>query len=184
MSNVSREVKAVTQTIPESKQLLDEEFPRDRLQQELGTTVYPIIHIATHGEFGTEPEDTFLVTGENNQLTIDELDRVIRSVASTTEPVELLSLTACRTATGDDRAALGLAGVAVQAGARSALASLWFINDQITAQIAAQFDQGLRQSNLNKAQALRAAQIALLEAGGQYARPAYWAPYLVIGNWF
>ncbi|AOY81687.1 CHAT domain-containing protein [Moorena producens JHB] len=184
LSNVSREVKAVTQTIPESKQLLDEEFTRDRLQEELGTTVYPIIHIATHGEFGTEPEDTFLVTGENDQLTIDELDRVIRSVASTTEPVELLSLTACRTATGDDRAALGLAGVAVQAGARSALASLWFINDKTTAQIAAQFYQGLRQSNLNKAQALRAAQIALLEAGGQYARPAYWAPYLVIGNWF
>ncbi|NEO23768.1 CHAT domain-containing protein [Moorena sp. SIO4A5] len=184
LSNVSTEVKAVTQTIPESKQLLDEEFTRDRLQQELGATVYPIIHIATHGEFGTEPEDTFLVTGENDQLTIDELDRVIRSVASTTEPVELISLTACRTATGDDRAALGLAGVAVQAGARSALASLWFINDQTTAQIAAQFYQGLRQSNLNKAQALRAAQIALLEAGGQYARPAYWAPYLVIGNWF
>ncbi|NEO01097.1 MAG: CHAT domain-containing protein, partial [Moorea sp. SIO3I7] len=139
LSNVSTEVKAVTQTIPESKQLLDEEFTRDRLQQELGATVYPIIHIATHGEFGTEPEDTFLVTGENDQLTIDELDRVIRSVASTTEPVELISLTACRTATGDDRAALGLAGVAVQAGARSALASLWFINDQTTAQIAAQF---------------------------------------------
>ncbi|NEQ17247.1 MAG: CHAT domain-containing protein [Moorea sp. SIO3E2] len=98
--------------------------------------------------------------------------------------LRLLPTQQCRTATGDDRAALGLAGVAVQAGARSALASLWFINDQITAQIAAQFDQGLRQSNLNKAQALRAAQIALLEAGGQYARPAYWAPYLVIGNWF
>jgi CHAT domain-containing protein len=182
LDNVGNEISAVTDQLPGSQRLLNQEFTRDRLQQELSQDIYPIIHIATHGEFGTEPQDTFLVTGDNQKLTITDLDTMLRSTALG-NPIELLSLTACKTAVGDDRATLGLAGVAVQAGAKSALASLWYIADDATAQIASQFYANLLKPDVSKAEALRAAQVSVIEAGGQTAHPAYWAPFLLIGSW-
>lgn len=181
--NVMDEIQQVETQMPGSKPLLDREFTRDRLQTELSQQTYPIIHIATHGEFGTDPESTFLVTGNNQKLTLNELDTMIRSVTRLNEQIELLALTACQTAAGDDRAALGLAGVAIQAGAKSALASLWFVNDAATAKVAGGFYAGIRNAGLTKAEALRTAQIALIEAGGQFAHPAYWAPYVLVGSW-
>lgn len=183
LSNVGKEVSQVEARMPGSKGLLDEEFTRDRLQQELSQTLYPIIHIATHGEFGTEPEDTFLVTGDNGKLTITDLEATMRRINVGSEAVELLALTACQTAAGDDRAALGLAGVAVQAGVKSALASLWFIQDASTVKLVNHFYERLLDSDISKAEALREAQLELIEAGGQYNHPAYWAPFILIGNW-
>jgi len=78
----------------------------------------------------------YLPQERNN--TIIELD-AIRSIGRESDLVELLALTACQTVVGDDRAALGLAGVAVQAGVRSALASLWFIQDAPTVTLVTQF---------------------------------------------
>jgi CHAT domain-containing protein len=188
---VDQEVKQVTSEIPGSKELLDSEFTRDRLQQELSQSVYPIIHIATHGKFGTDPEDTFVVTGNvvdgsNERLTFNQLDALIRGVARNTAPLELLALTACETAIGDDRSALGLAGVAVQAGAKSAMASLWQVDDAATAKLATDFyDKLLNNTDLTKAKALQAAQINLIEGnmGKEYTRPAYWAAFVLVGNW-
>ncbi|MBD2103733.1 CHAT domain-containing protein [Leptolyngbya sp. FACHB-261] len=183
LSNVGLEIDQVETELPGSKQLLNQEFTRERLRQELTTTSYPILHIATHGEFGSEPENTFLVMGNNDKLTINDLDAVIRSVNRKIGPVELLTLTACQTAAGDDRAALGLAGVAIQAGVKSALASLWYIDDAVTAELVTQFYDGLRDAKLSKAEALRAAQQAVINKGGFSAHPAYWAPFTLIGNW-
>lgn len=185
LDNVDTEITAVAAQLPGSRVLLDQNFTRLRIEQELERTPFPILHIATHGEFGTEPENTFLVTGEsdNKKLTITDLDQIFRRTKSG-QQIELLSLTACQTATGDDRSALGLAGVAIQAGAKSALASLWFIDDAATAQIATQFYANLRQDpRATKATALQLAQIEVLKAGGEAARPAYWAPFILIGNW-
>ncbi len=183
LSNVGKEVSQVKAQMPGSKGLLDQEFTRDRLQQELSQTLYPIIHIATHGEFGTEPEDTFLVTGDNGKLTIIDLEATLRRINVGSEAVELLALTACQTAAGDDRAALGLAGVAVQAGVKSALASLWFISDASTVKLVTHFYERLLDADTSKAEALREAQLELIEAEGQYNHPAYWAPFILIGNW-
>ncbi len=183
LTYVSSEISQIETQIPGSKQVLNENFTRDRLQQELGETVYPIIHIATHGEFGTVPEDTFLVTGNNGKLTINDLDTVIRSVALGDNEVELLTLTACQTAVGDDRAALGLAGVAVQAGVRSALASLWSIDDAATVTFVTKFYADWHDAGASKAEALRTAQQALISTGEKYTHPAYWAPFILIGNW-
>jgi CHAT domain-containing protein len=183
LANVTEEIREVETQIPGSKQLLDQNFTRDQLQQELKQHDYSIIHIATHGEFAADPENTFLVMGNNQKLTLNELDRLIRSTTSRQETIELLTLTACQTAAGDDRAALGLAGVAVQAGAKSAIASLWFINDAATAQLATDLYSHLHQPNTTKAQALQTAQLALIESGGQFSHPAYWAPFVLVGNW-
>ncbi|HCF28526.1 MAG TPA: hypothetical protein DEV81_15300 [Cyanobacteria bacterium UBA11049] len=183
LTNVETEISQIEAQIPGSKELLDDKFTRLRLQQELSKTVYPIIHIATHGKFGTEPEDTFLVTGNNDKLTITDLETAIRSINRNSDAVELLFLTACQTAVGDDRAALGLAGVAVSAGVRSALASLWFIQDAPTVTLVTKFYHHWHKLGASKAEALQVAQQALIASGGQYAHPAYWAPFILIGNW-
>ncbi|MDJ0688911.1 MAG: CHAT domain-containing protein [Xenococcaceae cyanobacterium MO_188.B32] len=174
-------LRALALGLTEASQIDGRRFaPLPNVERELEETSYPIIHIATHGQFGSEPEDTFLVTGNNQKLTLTELDRIIRRNAPSNDPVELISLTACQTAVGDNRAALGLAGVAVQAGANSALASLWSIGDEETPQIIQQFYASLKKSNFNKAEALQQAQIASIERG---IHPAYWAPFIIIGNW-
>lgn len=182
LTNVALEIEKIEQKIRNSKTLLNENFTRVSLEQELAKTGYPIIHIATHGKFGTEAKDTFLVTGNNGKLTITELDTAIRQIRNKSELVELLVLTACQTAVGDDRAALGLAGVAVQAGVKSALASLWFINDAKTVELVAEFYNSYN-SGMSKAEALRVAQLKMIEAGSENAHPAYWAAFVLVGNW-
>ncbi|NJL41356.1 MAG: CHAT domain-containing protein [Leptolyngbyaceae cyanobacterium SM1_4_3] len=183
---VESELQAVQEIFPGSIELQDENFTRERLEQTLETDTFPIVHIATHGEFSAEAENAFLVTGSdpaqpNQKLTINILDDIIRQTSSR-NPIELLVLSACRTATGDDRAALGLAGIAAQAGARRVLASLWSINDQATTEIVSEFYQGLVNPNITKAQALQAAQKVLIESE-QTAHPFFWSAFILIGNW-
>jgi CHAT domain-containing protein len=96
--------------------------------------------------------------------------------------VEILVLSACRTAAGDDRAALGLAGVAIKAGARSALASLWYVSDEASADLMQAFYRTLRHGDASKAQAVRRAQLALLD-NPRFRHPFYWAAFVLIGNW-
>ncbi|HEY9655008.1 MAG TPA: CHAT domain-containing protein, partial [Crinalium sp.] len=182
LSNVSDEITGVEAKIPGSKQLLDDAFTPVRMQKELSQTVYPIIHLATHGKFGTDPDDTFILTGNSQKLTLNALDRLIRQTTRNREPLELLTLTACETAVGDDRSSLGLAGVAIQAGARSAMASLWSINDAATAKLATDFYAKLPDATFNKAQALQLAQQALIN-DADFSHPAYWSPFVLVGNW-
>ena len=91
-------------------------------------------------------------------------------------------LSACQTAAGDDRAARGLAGLALKAGARSALATLWFVSDEASGLLAVEFYRQLQDGTLSKARALQAAQRSMLE-DPVLAHPAYWAPFLLVGNW-
>nr|WP_155743033.1 CHAT domain-containing protein [Scytonema sp. UIC 10036] len=188
LPNVRSEIDTLKERFPKNKPLINEEFNREKLNQELNKTVYPIVHIATHAQFGTIPEDTFIVTGNNNKLTINELETSLRQVNGGSRAVELLALTACQTALGDERAALGLAGVAVQAGVRSALATLWSVSDESTLKLITEFYGGLK-SGMSKAKALSTAQRKLIQAkkiediNDQYDNPAFWAPFIMIGNW-
>jgi CHAT domain-containing protein len=114
---------------------------------------------------------------------MDDLEQYIGlSQVRIDQPVELLTLSACQTAVGDDWAGLGLASIAIKAGARSALATLWYINDQVTSELIAAFYRNLGKSDITKAEALQQAQLEIL-ADMRYRHPAYWAPYLLIGNW-
>jgi CHAT domain-containing protein len=96
--------------------------------------------------------------------------------------VELLVLSACDTALGDDRAALGLAGVAVRSGARSALGSLWAISDDATYPLIVDFYQRLHEPGVSRAEALRHAQRSLL-ASETFAHPFYWSAFVLLSNW-
>ncbi|MEL7330714.1 MAG: CHAT domain-containing protein [Cyanobacteria bacterium J06560_2] len=177
---VDQEISAIQTVVPNTKVLRNQSFTEQQLSQELEDSAYSVLHLSTHAQFGVEPEDTFLVTGQSEKLTFGEIDRLIRSVSSRDEPIELLALTACETAVGDDRAALGIGGVVIRAGAKSAIASLWSINDAITADITGQFYENLVDRNMGKAKALQAAQINMIEAG---IRPSGWSPLIVVGNW-
>jgi len=181
LPNVRAEIEQVKAQFSGSKTLLNEQFTPKSLEQEIEQTVYPIIHIATHGQFGTIPEDTFLVTGDNQKITITELEQNIRRFSRDQNPVELLTLTACQTAVGDDRTTLGMAGITVQAGVRSALASLWFIDDAVTKELVNKFYTNL-QLGKTKAEALQQAQKALINQEPKI-HPAKWAPFILIGNW-
>ena len=70
----------------------------------------------------------------------------------------------------------------IAAGARSALATLWFINDEASAELVSEFYRQLRNPKLSKAQALQYAQQKLLE-DRVYEHPAYWSPFLLLNNW-
>lgn len=110
-------------------ELLNEAFSVGALGKTLREEPVGIIHIASHGQFGHDLAHTFLLAYDQ-KLTMDHLNEYVGMFRFRKEPLELLTLSACQTAAGDDQAALGLAGVAVRAGARSALATLWCINDQ------------------------------------------------------
>jgi CHAT domain-containing protein len=177
---VAEEVQSI-RTLFQADQLINEQFRIGLLEQELRESRYGILHIATHGKFSTDANDSFLLTFDG-KLTMSKLDQLIGLFRFRQDPLELLTLSACQTAVGDDRAALGLAGVAIKAGARSALATLWFINDEASAELIAEFYRQLRDPSVSKAVALQRAQIKLL-GDRVYDHPAYWSPFLLLNNW-
>ncbi len=177
---VANEVESIQQ-LYKSDQLLNNAFQTSRLERELREGKYGGLHIATHGKFSTDVNDSYLLTFDG-KLTMQTLDQLIGLFRFRQEPLELLTLSACQTGIGDDRAALGLAGVALKAGARSALATLWFINDEASATLISEFYRQLRDPALSKAVALQRAQQKLLD-DRIYGHPAYWSPFLLMNNW-
>jgi len=181
LPSIKQELKEI-KDIYDSQLLMDKDFINASIQQSLQTTPYSIVHIASHGQFNKDPNKTFLLTYDD-KLTMDRLESLMALSNFRQEPVELLTLSACQTAVGDDRAALGLAGVAIKSGARCSLASLWFINDQATSIMVVDFYKQLNQSNtISKARALQLAQINLMNTE-EYSHPAFWASFLLIGSW-
>ncbi|NET35416.1 MAG: CHAT domain-containing protein [Cyanothece sp. SIO1E1] len=182
LPGVETEVNQIAAEVPSSV-LLNQKFTIEQLQAKINSVPFPIVHLATHGQFSSKAEDTFLVTwdGEINVKNLSELLQARK--LDLTNPLELLVLSACQTATGDKMAALGLAGLAVRSGARSTLATLWQVNDDSTATLMAEFYRNIiQQSGLNKAEALRAAQVKLLEESS-YQDPFNWAAFVLVGNW-
>lgn len=181
LKNVRKELEQI-QAAASGQVLLDQRFTREALQKQIKGVSFPIIHLATHGEFSSSASDTFILAYDQ-PISINELNDLLRNSEQTrTQPIELLVLSACKTAAGDARAALGLSGVAVQAGARSTLGSLWYLDDESGAQFIRAFYRELSQGRSNKAEALRQAQLSLLN-DPDYRSPAHWAPYVLVGNW-
>jgi CHAT domain-containing protein len=163
-------------------ELLNREFTSTAFQDQINALPFPVVHLATHGQFSSQASETFLLTWDD-RLDVNQLNDLLQSrEPSRTGPIELLVLSACETLTGDKRAALGLAGVAVRAGARSTLATLWSVNDEATAFLMGQFYEALKDPTVTKAEALRLAQLALLK-NSRFERPYFWAPYVLVGNW-
>ena len=179
---VQREVERLGKLYPQNETLMNNDFMKVRVTEKFTGEPFTIVHIASHGHIDSDVRKSFVLT-HADKLTLDDLEKLIRPGQLADKPLELLTLSACQTAAGDDRAALGLGGVAVKAGARSAFATLWCVNDEASAMLIADFYTELTAPAGNtKAQALQTAQRRLL-ANPRYAHPCFWAPYLIIGNW-
>jgi CHAT domain-containing protein len=162
--------------------LLNQNFTAQTLANKVQGNSANLVHLATHGQFSSNLDETFLLTW-NGRMNIRELSDLLRNRDSgQKDALELLVLSACDTAAGDDRAVLGLAGLAVKSGARSTLASLWPVKDQVAARLMTQFYQELKQPNMTKAEALRRSQLALLK-DKDFDDPFFWSSFVLVGNW-
>lgn len=182
IEQVQQELIQISQEVNTNNPLLNEEFTKVNIEQKLQTGDFSAIHWKTHGIFSSNPAETFLVAYQDS-IKADELQTLIRQASrGGLEPIELLVLSACETARGDNRAVLGLAGLTVRAGARTALSTLWRANDRATTLLMTEFYQQLSQPGTTKAEALRQAQLSLIDREGYFA-PYYWATYVLVGSW-
>ena len=194
------------------ERFLNEHFTLDNFKALNLQQHFNIIHLATHGEFLPGKLSNSYIQFWNSKLSLVQLRKVSQELgwnAANTVPVELLVLSACRTALGDEQAELGFAGLAVNAGVKSALASLWYISDAGTLALMNEFYTQLSVTG-NKAEALRQAQLAMLKGqvrleGGllrgsdrqviplppkivalgnlNLSHPYFWSAFTLIGNW-
>jgi CHAT domain-containing protein len=177
---VAGEMDAATAVFP-GRRLTDATFIKDRFELEISGRPFGIVHIASHGEFVTDVSESYLITYDG-KLSMGELGDLVGRTRFREAGIELLTLSACQTAAGDDRAALGLAGVALRAGARSALATLWSVNDRAAAALVTELYTQLGDPKVSRAEALQRAQLKTLR-NHAFRHPNYWSPYLLISNW-
>ena len=198
------EINKITRFLWEGKAFMNQEFTVKNLQQQRQKQPYEIVHLATHAEFKPgKPDNSYIQFWDDEQIGLDEVEKLKLNQP----PVELLVLSACRTALGDKGAELGFAGLTVKSGVRSALASLWNVSDIGTLALMTEFYEHLQKTPL-KAEALRQAQVAMLkgkvgmnkgelngtrgelqlplelaEFGDEtFSHPYYWSAFTLIGN--
>ncbi|WP_420266841.1 CHAT domain-containing protein [Candidatus Magnetominusculus dajiuhuensis] len=177
---ISDEVRGIGQEY-NSSLLMNKDFVLPNLKNEFKDKQYNMLHMASHGEFTGDAAKAFIVTWDG-KMTINDLETQIKEGRYSAKPIEILALSACETAAGDEKAALGLAGLSVKMGVKSTIASLWSVNDEATSILLVDFYKELKTSGGLKAKALRRAQMNMLD-GERFSHPLYWAPFLLIGNW-
>ncbi|MBD2742573.1 CHAT domain-containing protein [Coleofasciculus sp. FACHB-1120] len=152
------ELSMITSKLWQGKSFLNEAFTLKNLKAQRTSTPYEIIHLATHAEFKSGALGNSYIQLWDTQLKLDQ----VRQLGWNKPAVELLVLSACRSALGNEEAELGFAGFAVQAGVKSALASLWYVSDEGTLGLMTDFYKELKKAPI-KAEALRQAQLAMLK---------------------
>ena len=159
-----------------SRVLLNQQFTADNFEAETSQSDFEIVHISTHGQFSSETDETFLLAWDKpiNFLGLGQLFQQSKSI-------DLLFLSACQTAAGDERASLGLAGLSIQSGARNAVASLWLVDSIATSVLVDSFYKNL--SAVGSAKALQQAQIALIQSSDDaFKHPYYWASFVLAAS--
>ncbi len=189
------------------RSFLNQAFTLDNLIRQRHEYPYGIIHLATHASFTPQQRDEAYIQFWDRRLSLEGLRQAQWYNSSV---VELLVLSACETAVGDELAEMGFAGLAVRSGVKSALASLWKVSDTATLAIMSQFYRSLKEVPI-KSEALRQAQISMIrgqvqlpegqaidrhgqvslvpelnEMGGaqDFSHPYYWAGFTLIGSPF
>jgi len=175
---VEKEVKVV----PHSTVLLNSDFTFSALQQKINSQSFSVLHLATHGLFSSNPDETFILA-HGQEINVNQLTNLLRSQQQNqSNPIKLLILSACQTAKGDKWAALGIAGMAVRSGARSTIASLSNVEDESTALMMSYLYEELGKPGVTKAEALRSAQRKILQ-NSKSQEPFYWSSFILLGSW-
>ncbi|MEB3831789.1 CHAT domain-containing protein, partial [Phormidium sp. CCY1219] len=154
---VPLEMQTITQTLRKGQYFLNDAFTFENLKQQRKALNYSIVHLATHGEFQAGDLENSYIQLWDTKLRLNRL----RDLGFHDPAVELLVLSACRTALGDEQAELGFAGLAVQAGVKTAVASLWYVSDEGTLGLMSRFYDHLSEAPI-KAEALRQAQLDMI----------------------
>ncbi|WP_017303212.1 CHAT domain-containing protein [Spirulina subsalsa] len=179
---VEKELSYIQSKFPQNTILKNQDFTPFSFKNALTQQSFNIVHLATHGMFKSDPNGTF-ISAYNEKITLNELSSILQTQGERKEtPLDLLVLSACQTAIGDKRATLGLAGISIQSGARSTIASLFDINDAATAILISHFYDNLAEPEMTKGEALRQAQVQLLQ-NPDYRLPYFWSSYVLVGNW-
>jgi CHAT domain-containing protein len=200
---VEIEVSTITPQQWPGKSFLNQAFTLANLKSQRQQQPFGMIHLATHAEFRSgDPSNSFIQLWDT-KLRLDQL----RQMRWHSPQVELLVLSACRTAVGDRDAELGFGGLAVQSGVKSAMATLWYVSDEGSLGLMSEFYGQLRNAPI-KAEALRQAQLAMLHqtvriengvlrtSSGNlplppevantttpnFSHPYYWSAFRMIGN--
>jgi len=203
LPGVKIELDTIVPKLWSGNKIFNQDFTVENLKQAHKLGDFDIVHIASHSLFspGT-PENSYIQFGDR-KLSLDQLANLELDLPQ----VDLLVLSGCETALGNKDAEFGFAGLAMQAGVKSALASLWTISDAGTVVLMSEFYQELKSTSI-KSEALRKAQLNMLqrkvyvegtEVKGSgikislppntsedelqnFDHPFYWAGFTVIGN--
>lgn len=154
---VPRELGALADEQPATV-LLEEAFTAEALRHRVAEERHRRLHVATHADFQPGANDSGRLFLRQGSLSLAELAASLRERPQAT-PLDLITLSACRTALGDERSELGFVGMALQAGARSGIGTLWKVDDAATAAFFVQYYRYLR-TGLSKDQALQATMAA------------------------
>lgn len=164
--------------------LLDQEFTTanwQRLHKDFIAEEVEVMHIISHAHFAKEMKnkDNFIKTFDG-QLSFEEFKDLFGKLKF---PINLLLLSACSTAEGDEAqwASLGLSGLAIKTGVQSSLATLWKAHDVTTYFLVTDFYQHWLEVGKSKAMALQSAQQKLINS--TYNHPFYWAHMVLVGDW-
>ena len=178
---VKEEIELLAQLV-DTRQLFNEEFTEKNMSEELTQNNFPLVHIATHGQFNGTIEDSFLLTYQE-KISLSALERILNAHQNNfpNKPIELLTLSACQTATGNNRATLGLAGVAIRSGVSQVIGSLWFLNDSAENELITDFYHSLLLDKMSPYEALRQAQVKMLHEP-IFSHPALWSSLILIAN--
>ena len=177
LPNVNKELAQIASMLP-STILENEAFTLNQFENHLKEG-YGAIHMASHGYFSGNPEKSFIMTYDR-VLNMKKLMQLFQSEHFTETPVELLTLSACQTAKGDDRAPLGLSGIVIQAGVKSAIGTLWSVADEVAQQLFTEFYKHYPLQGSVKA--LQTAQ-QHIKNNTKYTDPLYWSPFILVGDW-
>lgn len=180
LPGVPAELQSI-ETITKGRKLMNQAYTLPELTREFKNEAYTVLHLATHGIFGGRAEDTFLLTYDG-RMTMNRLESLIQTGMFRENNVDLLTLSACQTAQGNEQAAFGLAGIAVKAGVKSAIATLWSVDDAATSRLLSEYYRQYAAGGVSKAKALQIAQKKLIEQP-RFWHPSFWSPFLLIGNW-
>ncbi len=150
------ELTQIAEKLWKGKIFLNQNFTVENFKRALNSNQFSLVHLATHGEFLPGDRNKSFIVFSDQKLTLDEFANL-----GLDRPIDLLTLSACRTAVGDLDAELGFAGLAVKTGVRTALGSLWYVSDQGTLALMSSFYSQLKTSP-TKSESLRRAQLSLL----------------------
>ena len=180
LPGVDQEISQINQLVS-TDTLINDRFTKNNVAEEFENNKFSVVHLATHGQFSASADSTFLLTWDG-RINVKDLSDLFQTSQDREAPIELLVLSACQTAQGDRRATLGMAGVAVESGARSTVATLWRVQDTSTSMLMGEFYRLLIDTQQPRAKTLRDAQLMLMQ-NPTYQHPYYWAPFVMIGNW-